>query len=54
MKPEKIVNLLNSSENEFSKFATKTWCVIDSETNGDYSHENPITFLTNSLESSHC
>ena len=28
METEKIVNLLNSSENEFSKFATKKWYVV--------------------------
>ena len=31
METEKIVNLLNGSENENSKFATKKWCIIDSE-----------------------
>ena len=46
--------MLNSSENEYSKFATKKWYVIDSESKGVYSHENPITFLTSSLESSLC
>ena len=54
METQKIVNLLNSSENEYSKFATKKWYVIDSESKGVYSHENPIKFLTNSLESSIC
>ena len=54
METQKIVNLLNSSENEFSKFATKKWYVIDSETNGAYSHENPIKYLTKSLESNLC
>ena len=51
---KKIVNLLSSSENEFSKFATRKWYVIDSESKGNYSHENPIKFLTVSLESSLC
>ena len=46
--------MLNSSENEYSKFVTKKWYVIDSESKGVYSHENPIKFLTNSLESSIC
>ena len=46
--------MLNSPENEYSKFATKKWYVIDSESKGNYSHENPIKFLTNSLESSLC
>ena len=54
METKKIVNLLNSSENEYPKFATKKWYVIDSESKGVYSHENPIKFLTSSLESSLC
>ena len=32
----------------------KKWYVIDSESKGNYLHENPIKFLTNSLESSLC
>ena len=28
--------------------------IIDSESKGNYSHENPIKFLTSSLESSLC
>ena len=52
METLKIVNLLNSSENEYSKFATKKWYVIDSEIKGEYSHENPIKFFTSSIESS--
>ena len=51
---QKIVNLSNSSENEYSKFVTKKWFVIDSESKGNYSHENPIKFLTKSIESSLC
>ena len=54
METQKIVNLLNDSNNENSKFATKKWYVIDSESKGVYSHENPIKFLTSSLESSLC
>ena len=54
MGTQKIVNLLNSYENGYSKFATKKWYVIDSESKGNYLHENPIKFLTNSLESSLC
>ena len=54
METQKIVNLLNNNENEYSKFATKKWYIIDSESKGNYSHENPIKFLTNSLESSLC
>ena len=54
METQKIVNLLNSTNNENSKFATKKWYIIDSESKGNYSHENPIKFLTSSLESSLC
>ena len=32
----------------------KKWYIIDSESKGNYSHENPIKFLTSSLESSLC
>ena len=51
---QKILNSLDNSGNKFSKFATKKWYVFDSETKGNYSHENPIKFLTSSLESSLC
>ena len=54
MEAQKIVNLLNGSDNENSKFATKKWYVIDSESKGNYSNENPIKFLTSSLESNLC
>ena len=54
METQKIVNLLNGSDNENSKFATKKWYVIDSESNGTYSHHDPIKFLTKSIESSLC
>ena len=35
-----------------SKFATKIWYVIASDSKGNYSNENPINFLTKSIESS--
>ena len=54
METQKIVNLLNGSDNENSKFATKKWYVIDSKTSGAYSEDDPIKFLTKSIESSLC
>ena len=51
---QKIVNLLNGSEDEFSKIVTEKWYVIDSKSNGSYSHHDPIKFLTKSIESSLC
>ena len=35
METQKIVNLLNGSDNGNSKFATKTWYVIDSASKGN-------------------
>ena len=54
METQKIINLLNGSDNENSEFATKKWYIIDSESNGSYSHHNPIKFLAKSIESSLC
>ena len=54
METQKIINLLNNFEEEYWKFATKKWYIIDSESKGNYSHQNPIRFLINSLESSLC
>ena len=54
METQKIVNLLNGSDNENSRFATKKWYIIDSESNGNYSQNDQIKFLTRSMESSLC
>ena len=54
MKTQKIVNLLNGSENDNSKFATKNWYIIDSESNENYLQNDKIKFLTRSRESSLC
>ena len=54
METQKIINLLNNTKNQYSKFATKKCYIIYSESKGNYSHENPIKFLINSLESSLC
>ena len=54
MEVQKIINLLNSSDNENSKFAKKKWYIIDNKLNGNYSHKNTIKFLTKLIESSLC
>ena len=54
METQKIANLLNGSDNENSNFATKKWYIIDSESNGNYSKDEEINFLTRSIESSLC
>ena len=42
MKTQKLINLLNDTDNESStkKFATKKWYVIDSESKSNYSDES--------------
>ena len=54
METQKIVNLLNDSDNENSKSVTKKWYIIDSESNGNYSKDEEIKFLTRSIESTLC
>ena len=54
METQKIVNLLNGSDNKNSKFATKDWQIIDSESKGNYSQNDETKFLTRSIESSLC
>ena len=54
METQKIVNLLNGSDKDNSKFATKKWYLIDSESNGNYSQNDEIKFSTRSIESSLC
>ena len=54
METQKIVNLLNGSDNENSKLATKNWYIIYNESKGNYSLKNQINIFKNSLESSLC
>ena len=54
METQKIVNLLNGSDNENSKFATTKWYVIDGESKGNYSEDDQIKFLARSTESCLC
>ena len=54
METQKIVNLLNGSGTKNWKFATKKWYVIEHESEGNYSGDDPIKFLTKSIESSLC
>ena len=55
METQNIINLLNDSSNEESKFATKKWYAIDSETTKDkYKQGNPIQFKIETIKSSLC
>ena len=37
---QKIVNLLNNSDNESSRFATRKWYIINDQNNGQYGRGN--------------
>ena len=53
MATQKIINLLNDSNNEASKFATKKWYVIDSQpTKGKYKQGDTIKFEKETIKSS--
>ena len=54
MGTQRIVNLINGFDNDNSKFATKKWYIIDSESNGNNSQNDEINFLIRSIESSLC
>ena len=40
METQKIVNLLNDSNNESSKFATRKWYITNDQNNGQYDRGN--------------
>ena len=55
METQRIINLLNDSSDEESKFATKKWYVIDSQiTKGKYKQGDTIKFETETIKSSFC
>ena len=55
MKTQKIINLLNDSSNKESKFATKKWYVIDTQTTkGKYKQGDTIKFEIETIKSSLC
>ena len=55
METQKIMSLLNDSSSEESKFATKMWYVIDSQTTkGKYKQGDTIKFETETIKSSLC
>ena len=55
METQKIIKLLNDSSNEKSKFDTKKWYVIDSQTTkGTYKQGDTIKCETENTKSSLC
>ena len=54
MEYQKIINLLDDSSNETSKFRTKNWIEIKDESRGKDNYEKQIRFKTTMLKSSLC
>ena len=58
METQKIVNLLGDVNNEYSKFATRKWYVINDQNNTDYGEGNEdsttVKFETKVIKSSLC
>ena len=58
MKTQKITNLLNDTDNESSRFATRKWKVISDQNNTEYGEGNEndssIKFETKVIKSSLC
>ena len=58
METQKIVNLLNDSDNESSRFVTRKWCIINDQNNGQYGrrYENDATikFETKFIKENMC
>ena len=58
METQKIVNLLNDSNNKSSKFATRKWDIINEKNNGQYGRGNKndstIKFETKVIKSNLC
>ena len=58
METQKIVNLLNESDNESSKFATRKLYIINDKNNGQYGEENEnystIKFETKVIKPNFC
>ena len=58
METQKILNLLNASDNEYSTFATRKWHVINDQNNTKYGEGNKndssIKFVIKDIKSNLC
>ena len=54
MEYQKIINLLNNTLDQLSKFRTKNWIEINDQPRGVYSTGSDIRFKTTMLKSSLC
>ena len=54
MEYEKIINLLENTPNQPTKFRTKNWVEINDDSRGTYNTNSQIRFETSMLRSSLC
>ena len=54
MEYQKIINLLDNTPNQLSKFRTKNWTEINDQSRGVYNTNSDIRFKTTMLKSSLC
>ena len=54
MEYQKIINLLDNTSNQLSKFRTKNWTEINDQSRGVYNTNSYIGFKTTMLKSSLC
>ena len=54
MEYQKIINLLDNTSNQPSKFRTRNWVEINDESRGTYNNNSQIKFKTITLKSSLC
>ena len=54
MEYQKIVNLLDNTSNQPSKFRTKNWIEINDQSRGTYNTNSDLRFKTAILKSSLC
>ena len=54
MEYQKIINLLDNTPNQPTKFRTKNWVEINDESRGTHNTNNQISFKTSMLRTSLC
>ena len=54
MEYQKIINLVDNTPNQQTKFRTKNWAEINGDVRGTYNTNTQINFKTSMLKSSLC
>ena len=54
MEYQKVINLLDKTQNEPSKFRTRKWVEINDKSRGTYKPSNQIKFKNSMIRSSFC